>query len=68
MLFMHRDFFYFMMSEHDIFVVKVGLFSCQSVAFFTTKKNSQKQKLTDFLKTGLFTGLTLHHLLPSKDQ
>ena len=49
MLFMHRDFFYFMMSEYDIFVVKVGLFSCQSVAFFTTKKNSQKQKVTDFL-------------------
>ena len=49
MLFMHRDFFYFMMSEHDIFVVKVGLFSCQSVAFFTTKKAAQKQKVTDFL-------------------
>lgn len=49
MLFMHRDFFYFMMSEHDIFVVKAGLFSCQSVAFFTIKKNSQKQKVTDFL-------------------
>ena len=49
MLFMHRDFFYFMMSEHDIFVVKVGIFSCQSVAFFTTKKTAQKQKVTDFL-------------------
>lgn len=49
MLFMHRDFFYFMMSEHDIFVVKACLFSCLSVAFFTTKENAPKQKVTDFL-------------------
>lgn len=62
----HRDFFYFMMSEHDIFVVKAGLFSCLNVAFFTTKKNSQKQKLTDFLKTGLFTGFTFLYFFPSK--
>lgn len=68
MLFMHRDFFYFMMSEHDIFVVKVGLFSCQSVAFFTTKKNSKKQKVTDFLKTRLFTGFTFLYFCHQKDQ
>ena len=62
MLFMHRDFFYFMMSEHDIFVVKVGLFSCQSVAFFTTKKNSPKQKVTDFL---IESYLISHRNLPT---
>lgn len=49
MLFMHRDFFYFMMSEHDIFVVKAGLFFMPERGIFYDQKNAQKQKVTDFL-------------------